>query len=152
MKISWKWTTICPSLPPHPSLSTTLRPGTRAVGYSPIRKPWEIATAHLVARTHLVHRFSNFFQHFLQCLQHVSSLASSQHFPSIFWILWNPRGTPPGQGTCSPAAPVATRPARAPRCAAAVEWSSGNGSQSPGRPGATELENLPFIYYIYIYI
>ena len=76
--------------------------------------------------------------------------AFSQHFPSIFWILWNPRGTPPGQGTCSPAAPVATRPARAPRCAAAVEWSSGNGSQSPGRPGATELENLPFILYIYI--
>ena len=94
MKISWKWTTICPSLPPHPSLSTTLRPGTRAVGYSPIRKPWEIATAHLVARTHLVHRFSNFFQHFLQCLQHVSSLASSQHFPSIFPAFSGSFGTP----------------------------------------------------------
>ena len=67
------------------------------------------------------HRFSNFFQHFQQSLQQFSSLSSSQHFPSLFWILWNPRGAPPGQGTCSPAAPVATRPARAPRCAAAVE-------------------------------
>lgn len=31
-----------------------------------------------------VHRFSNFFQHCLQCLQQFSSLSSSQHLPSIF--------------------------------------------------------------------
>ena len=55
----------------------------------------------------------------------------SQHFPGSL-------GTPGGtvdQGTCSPAAPVATGPARALLCAAAVGQSSGNGSQSFVRPG-----------------